>query len=338
MISCCGNGGCEDSVESLIIIGGGSAAFSAATRAVELGAKKVTIINDGLPTGGTCVNVGCVPSKTLIRAAESLHRATHNRFAGIKTSGILTDFSAVIEEKRQLVADLRQAKYVNVIQDLPQVRLVKGHAKLLDARSVQVGEMRLSADHILIATGATAGIPNIPGLSEAGYLTNESAFELETLPESLIVLGGRYIALECAQMFARLGSHVTVLQRSNRILPAESEDITNALTGYLIEEGLEILTAVAVERVHRGKQGVVVRAKSMVKVGNLPPRKFLWPPAVDPTPVIWAWKMPACCLMTAAIFKSVQRCKPRCPAFGRREMYWDRICLSTRRPTKARWR
>ena len=262
MSSCCGNGGCEDSAGALIIIGGGSAAFSAATRAVELGAKKVTIINDGLPTGGTCVNVGCVPSKTLIRAAESLYRATHNPFAGIKTSGILTDFSAVIEQKRQLVAQLRQAKYVDVIRDLPQVQLVKGHARLLDAHSVEIGKtMRLTADHILIATGATAAIPEIPGLSEAGYLTNESAFELETLPESLIVLGGRYIALECAQMFARFGSRVTVLQRSERILPTESEDITNALTGYLAEEGLEILTGVAVEQVRRGKQGVVVTAK-----------------------------------------------------------------------------
>ncbi|MGC8541833.1 MAG: dihydrolipoyl dehydrogenase family protein, partial [Phycisphaerae bacterium] len=120
---------------------------------------------------------------------------------------------------------------------------------------------RLTADHILIATGATAAIPEIPGLSEAGYLTNESAFELETLPESLIVLGGRYIALECAQMFARLGSRVTVLQRSERILPTESEDITHALTGYLAEEGLEILTGVVVEQVRRGKQGVVVTAK-----------------------------------------------------------------------------
>ncbi len=261
MISCCGNGGCDHAAGTLIIIGGGSAAFSAATRAVELGAGKVTIINDGLPTGGTCVNVGCVPSKTLIRAAESLHRATHNPFAGIKTSGILTDFSAIIEEKRQLVAELRQAKYVDVIRDLPQVQLVKGHAKLLDAHTVEIGRMRLTADHILIATGATATIPAIPGLSEAGYLTNESAFELETLPESLIVLGGRYIALECAQMFARLGSRVTVLQRSERILPAESEDITNALTGYLIEEGLDILTGTAVEQVRRGKQGVVVTAK-----------------------------------------------------------------------------
>ncbi len=262
MGACYGDDTCQrDAAGTLLIMGGGSAAFSAAIRAVELGTEKVTIVNDGLPTGGTCVNVGCVPSKTLIRAAESLHRATHNPFVGIQTGGRITDFATVIEQKRQLVAELRQAKYVDVIRDLPQVQLVKGHAKLLDAHSAQMGDMRLSADHVLIATGATAAIPDIPGLSEAGYLTNESAFELEALPESLIVLGGRYIALECAQMFARLGSHVRVLQRSDRILPTESEDLTDALTGYLTTEGLKILTGVTVERVSREKQGVLLTAR-----------------------------------------------------------------------------
>jgi mercuric reductase len=260
MISCCNQNGSQ-AKGTLLIIGGGSAAFSAATRAVELGTEKVTIINDGLPTGGTCVNVGCVPSKTLIRAAETIHRANHNPFAGIETSGHLTDFSAVIQDKRRLVTELRQAKYNNVIRDLPQVHLEPGRAKLLDAHTVAIGPRRLTADNILIATGATAAIPEIPGLATSGYLTNESAFELETLPESLIVLGGRYIALECAQMFARMGSRVTVLQRSDRILPTESADLTDALTGYLTGEGLEILTGVTVQQVKRGHQSVVVTAR-----------------------------------------------------------------------------
>ena len=261
MITACGNKCCQHAAGTLIIIGGGSAAFAAATRAVELGAKKVTIINDGLPTGGTCVNVGCVPSKTLLRAAESLYRSNHNPFAGVHTHGHITDFAAVIEQKRQLVAELRQAKYVDVIHDLPQVQLVHGHATLRDGHSVEIGTTRLTADHILIATGATAAIPDIPGLCQAGYLTNETAFELRALPESLLVLGGRYIALECAQMFARLGSRVTVLQRSDRILPTESADITTALTGYLADEGINIVTGVAVEQVRRQPQGVVVTAQ-----------------------------------------------------------------------------
>ena len=260
MNSCCEITKSQDGAGKLIIIGGGSAAFAAATRAVELGAERVTIINSGLPTGGTCVNAGCVPSKTLIRAAESLHRAKSNPFAGIKTDGSLADFSTVIQEKCELVAEMRQAKYVNVIRDLPQVELIHGRAQLLGAGSVQVGNRHLLAEHLIIATGATPAIPPVPGLADAGYLTNESAFELETLPESLIVLGGRYIALECAQMFARFGSRVTVLQRSDHILPTETEDITDALAGYLKAEGMEIHTGVKIERVDRSDAGVTVKA------------------------------------------------------------------------------
>ena len=245
----------------IIIIGGGSAAFAAASRAVELGADQVTIINTGLPTGGTCVNVGCVPSKTLIRAAESLYRARHNPFAGIQTRGHLAHFPAIIEEKRRLVDGLRQAKYLDVIRRLPQVRLIESRGRLIDDKTVQVGGEQLVADHILIATGATAAIPDIPGLADVSYLTNQSLFELESLPESLIVLGGRYVALECAQLFARLGSRVTILQRSDRILPTQAEDITNLLTTYLVGEGLEIVTGVTVEQVQRRGSNVLVTAK-----------------------------------------------------------------------------
>lgn len=190
----------------MVILGGGSAAFAAALNASELGAH-ATIINDGLPMGGTCVNVGCVPSKTLIRAAEALHRAAHAPpFAGIATSGKLLDFKAIIQQKRELVGELRQAKYADVIGNNPNITFVKGRARLLDAKTVATDSPMLKADAILIATGALPSVPPIPGLNKVNYLTNETVFELETLPESLLVLGGRYIALECAQMLARLAA------------------------------------------------------------------------------------------------------------------------------------
>lgn len=246
--------------KTLVIIGGGSAAFSAALKAAELGAH-ATIINDGLPMGGTCVNVGCVPSKTLIRGAEALHRAAHPpAFAGIATSGRLVSFKEVIEQKRALVQELRQAKYADVIGDNERITFIKGRARLLDAKTVATDSLKLKADAILIATGARPSVPPIPGLDTVSYLTNESAFELETLPESLLVLGGRYIALECAQMFARFGSRVTVLQRSDRILPDEAPDLTDALTGFLRDEGLEIVTGVSTRRVTQDKEGVLVEA------------------------------------------------------------------------------
>ncbi len=246
------------SVKHLVIIGGGSAAFAAALRAVDLGAGQVTIINDGLPVGGTCVNVGCVPSKTLIRAAEVLYRARTTNFNGMDIHGCLSDFKAVIQQKRDLVEQLRQAKYLDVVNDLEQVHIVRGLAWLADAHTVEVGGKRITGDRVLIATGVSPYIPPIPGLAESGYLTNESLFELEELPRSLIVLGGRYVALECAQMMARFGTKVTILQRSDRILPTETPDLTDALAGYLEGEGVEVLTNVTIKSIRRADGNVAV--------------------------------------------------------------------------------
>lgn len=255
--SCCGN---ERGLH-LIIVGGGSAAFAAASKAVELGAARVTLINGGLPIGGTCVNTGCVPSKTLIRAAESLHRAQRTPFDGIEVNGLISNFKAIIQEKRDLVEQLRQAKYLDVVADLEQVRLVRGRARFVDSHTIEVNNETITGDRVLIATGTSPFIPPIPGLAESGYLTNESLFELDSLPESLIVLGGRYIALECAQMMARFGARVTVLQRSGRILPTETPDLTDALTEYLQSEGIVIVTGVSVQTVRRDCDQVTVEAE-----------------------------------------------------------------------------
>ncbi len=172
----------------LVIIGGGSAAFAAAIKAGELGAR-ATIINAGLPLGGTCVNVGCVPSKTLIRAAQTHHRAAHHNFQGIESSSRISDFQTIIRQKQELVKELRQAKYLDVASGLPGVKIVRGRAKLVAANVVEVNNEQICVDRILIATGATPAIPPIPGLDKVGYLTNETAFQLKKLPESLIVIG-----------------------------------------------------------------------------------------------------------------------------------------------------
>lgn len=259
MSDCCEKSNPKSSQFHLVILGGGSAAFAASIRATELGAR-VTIINAGLPIGGTCVNVGCVPSKTLIRAAEVNYKANHHNFVGIESQSKVTSFSEVIQQKRSLVEQLRQAKYLDVVSDLPDVKIINGWGKLIAPDMIEVDGQRISADSIIVAAGATTNIVPIPGLDQIDYLTNESAFELDKLPESLIVLGGRYIALECAQMFARLGSNVTVLQRSSRILPTESEDVTSALTGYLANEGMEIVTGVSLKGISRTNQGVCVEA------------------------------------------------------------------------------
>ena len=249
--------GTNGSAKHLVVIGGGSAAFAAAIQAHELDAQ-VTIINDRLPIGGTCVNVGCVPSKTLLRAAEANYRARYHGFKGIDAQSTIKDFKAIIDQKRELVQELRQGKYIDVVADLPNVRIIEGRASLVAPNTIAVNGEELTADRILIATGVSPATPEVPGLSDVGYLTNESAFELEELPETLIVVGGRYVALESAQMFSRLGSKVTILQRSDRILPTETADITDALTGYFIEEGIEITAGTNLHRVYREDGQVVV--------------------------------------------------------------------------------
>jgi mercuric reductase len=246
-------------VFDLIVLGGGSAGFAAAIQGHELG-KRVLMVNSGT-IGGTCVNVGCVPSKTLIRAAEAAHRGRHHSFAGIAGETALADFRTVIEQKDELVAQLRQAKYVDVLHGYDRVKLIEGQARLESPSSVRVNGDLHEGTSILVATGARPWLPDIPGLAESGPLDSTSAFELKRLPESMIVLGGRYIALEIAQMFARFGTRVTILQRSTRILPTEDPDLTDALTGYLRSEGLRVETSVRIRDVTRNGAKVVVRAR-----------------------------------------------------------------------------
>jgi len=251
----------------LVIIGGGSTAFAAAIKTSELGGKSL-IINKGLPTGGTCVNVGCVPSKTLIRTAEAYHRAANPGFKGIESQARLKDFKTIIDQKRELVDDLRRQKYIEVIKDDPNITLLEGRGRLIDEHTVAVDGKTYKAGHILIATGASAFIPEIPGLKEAGYLTNESAYELEKLPEHLIVLGGGYIALENAQMFARLGSKVTIVQRSAHVLSDQSEELAQRITGYLEAEGINILTDSIIDRVLPAGDEVIVEMSTPTNRGE----------------------------------------------------------------------
>ena len=244
-----GNG---DNEFDLLIIGGGSAAFAAAIRISELGGRAL-IINKGLPTGGTCVNVGCVPSKTLIRTAEMVYHANNPRFEGIDSKATITDFKTIIDQKRQMVSDLREGKYVDVIADDPNIKLVEGFGRFVNEHTVDVEGTTYYGKNILIATGASPFIPPINGLDEASYLTNESAYELDELPDSLIVFGGGYIALENAQLFSRMGSKVTIVQRSSHILSDQPEYLGTALAGYLNDEGISVLTNTDIKEVSKNE-------------------------------------------------------------------------------------
>lgn len=234
----------------LLILGGGSAGFASAIKGAEMGAR-VGLVEGGT-LGGTCVNVGCVPSKTLIRAAEAHHRRSHHGFAGVPTSDDRPDWRAVRAEKDELVTALRQAKYRDVLRAYEAITLFEQRAVMTSGRSVRLADGRtLSGGKIIITTGASPWAPPIPGLAEAGSLDSTTAMALERLPESLVVIGGGAVGLELAQMFARLGAQVTVLETLPRLLPAEEPAVGEGLAGFLLGEGLTVRTGVQITRVER---------------------------------------------------------------------------------------
>jgi len=242
----------------LAIVGGGSAGFAAAIKAAELGAR--VAMAEGGTLGGTCVNVGCVPSKTLIRAAEAHHRRMHHGFQGIPRTDGRPDWAAVRRQKDELVAELRQAKYWNVLRSYESVTLFAQRAELISSHHLRLADGRtIAAGKIVVTTGASSWVPPIPGLAEAGYLDNASAMALERLPDSLIVIGGSAVGLELAQMFARLGVRVAVLEALPRLVPSEDAEVGEALAGYLRAEGLTVHTGVHITQVERARGGYRVR-------------------------------------------------------------------------------
>lgn len=236
----------------LAIIGSGGAAMAAAITATQQQARIIMVERGTL--GGTCVNIGCVPSKTLLRASELYAQAHHPPFAGIATQAGVVNLGALVAQKDALVGDLRQAKYADLIAEYGW-ELVPGAAHFLDAETLAVGDRRIQAAQYLLATGADPAVPAIPGLAEAGYLTSTSALALTTLPESLLIIGAGYIALELGQLFHRLGTRVTLVQRGPALLPAYEPEIGAALAAILAAQGITVITEAQVAAVTRDGAG-----------------------------------------------------------------------------------
>jgi mercuric reductase len=244
----------------LIILGGGAAAFSAAIRADRNGAKAVMI--DGGTIGGTCVNVGCVPSKRLLAVGDQFFRVSRRPFQGLNLeNGWSADFRAVIRAKDRIVASLRKGKYADVLASLKGVDYVRAQAAFMSPREVKAGGQRYEGKKFVIATGSSATVPPIPGIEGVGYLTNVEALSLQERPDSMIVLGGRALGLEFAQMYQNLGTQVTVLQRSARIVPEEEPEVSEYLRRYLEEDGVRIHTSVEILSAAQTKGRKVVTAK-----------------------------------------------------------------------------
>ena len=245
------NGGAYD----LVVIGAGSAGFSAAITAADQGAQ-VALIGSGI-IGGTCVNIGCVPSKTLIRAAETLHNARAGaRFAGITAHAEANDWRATVRQKDALVRELRQAKYTNLLPAYNGIAYREAAARLVEG-GAEVDGTRIAAGKTIIATGARPAVPAISGIEGVPYLTSTTALELEELPKSLLVIGGGYIGAELTQMFARAGVKVTLVCRS-RLLPEAEPEISTALTGYFADEGITVVSGIAYRAIRKTGDGVAL--------------------------------------------------------------------------------
>jgi mercuric reductase len=266
---------------SIAIIGSGAAAMAGALKAAALGAR-VTLIERGT-IGGTCVNVGCVPSKIMIRAAHIAHLRRQSPFDdGIEAQSPRIDRGRLSAQQQGRVEELRHAKYEAILDSDPAINVLRGEARFrggqrLAVRTADGEERDVNFDRCLIATGASASVPPIPGLKKTPYWTSTEALASEIMPRRLAVIGSSAVAVELAQAFARLGSHVTILARGT-FLSREDPAIGEALAAAFRDEGIEVLentqaTQVAYERgefILNAGPGEVRADRLLVATGRAP--------------------------------------------------------------------
>ena len=231
----------------LVVIGSGSAAFAAAIHASESGAR-VALMESNV-VGGTCVNVGCIPSKAMLAPAEQLYRAGHHAFTGVERVAPAFDLGQLVDSKAALVDELRQEKYIE-LAEIYGFTICKGLAEFVDAQTIGCGGELIRAGKYIVASGASPAIPPIPGLRDAGYLTSTTALEIREPPKRLAVLGAGPVGLEMGQLFMRLGSAVTFITRGD-VAPREEPETSQTLRAILEEEGAQVVTNAMVAGVRR---------------------------------------------------------------------------------------
>jgi pyruvate/2-oxoglutarate dehydrogenase complex dihydrolipoamide dehydrogenase (E3) component len=308
----------------LAIIGSGGAAFAAAIAARRRDAS-VVMIEQGT-VGGTCVNTGCVPSKALLAAAEARHVAlSAGRFPGIHASAGEVAFGDLIAGKDALVQAMRADKYVDLADEYGW-QIVAGTARFASAADGPVldvalnagGSTRIEAQHYLVATGSAPWIPPIEGLAEVGFLTSTTAMDLDTLPESMMVIGGNAVGLEQAQLFARLGTRVTVVEALQRLAPFEEPDASAVIEAVFADEGITVHTAAQATAARRDGDQVVltVRAAVTATTSSCGRCGCWWPPAAARSPTDWAWTRSGSRPADTARSSSTSSYAPTTPASG----------------------
>ncbi len=240
----------------LVIIGRGASAFSAAIRASELtsGQASIAMIGYG-PIGGTCVNVGCVPSKYIIEAAKVAHTQANPRYPGISGCSPRVDFPQLMNSLREAVMGERKTKYADVLKSYDNIKVYDGKAAFVDSNKVSIkngsGEIVVQGYNFIIATGSSAKAKEIEGLGETGYITSDNVWDISNLPQTLAIIGGGFIGLELGQAFNRLGSHVIIIKEHATIAAGIEPNLGEILTESLSSEGIDFLTGRKVTKVFR---------------------------------------------------------------------------------------
>jgi pyruvate/2-oxoglutarate dehydrogenase complex dihydrolipoamide dehydrogenase (E3) component len=265
------------SSHDLVVVGAGSAGYAAARTTREIGCDAALV--DPGPLGGLCILRGCMPSKALLASSDALQDARDARALGINAGEIGVDVAFIAARKRALVKEFADYR----IEGIEQFTLYRGDARFLSPTELAVGESTvLEAARFVVATGSIVSPPALPGLAEAGYLDSDAVLELEAIPESVIVLGGGYTACELGQFLARMGARTTILIRSGHLLTASDDDIGDSLTGYFIDEGIDVRTGVklvsaqrrgdakAVRYLRDGREEEVVAAEIFYALGRTP--------------------------------------------------------------------
>ena len=235
-----------------VIIGAGQAGPSLAGRLTQSG-RKVAMIERKL-FGGTCVNTGCTPTKTMIASAYAAHLARRSSDYGVTISGpVAVDFKAVKARKDEVAGKSRNS-VESWLRGMANCTVYNGHASLLSTREVRVGSEVLTTDQIFLNVGGRAVVPDFPGVNQVQYLTNTSLLDLDTLPRHLVIIGGSYVGIEFGQMFRRFGSEVTIIEKGSRLVQHEDEDVSAAVKDILENEGIQIrLHAECIHLEPRGK-------------------------------------------------------------------------------------
>lgn len=221
-----------------IIIGTGQAGPSMAQRMTREGMK--TAIIERKLFGGTCVNVGCIPTKALVASARAAHMARRGNDFGVSIDGSITVDMKQVKARKDAIVKQSNDGVTNWLKSMENLTVYEGHGRLESANAVSVNGERLEADKIVLNVGGRATVPDMPGINDVDYLTNTGMMDVDVLPEHLIIIGGSYIGLEFAQMYRRFGSRVTVVEMAPKLIGREDDDVSSTVHEILTEDGIDI--------------------------------------------------------------------------------------------------